>query len=131
LRRLFSTFPGGLPGLGLLLLRAAIGAKLMFYTFVWITQPQNSTLRVWALSSLILTAGLSFVFGLLTPLAGAFLSAAGISFYLWHPAWDPFLVSLLSFDSIVMALAVSFLGPGAFSLDARFFGRRRIIIPHH
>jgi hypothetical protein len=30
----------------------------------------------------------------------------------------------------VMAAAVVLLGPGAFSLDARFFGRREIVIPH-
>jgi hypothetical protein len=29
----------------------------------------------------------------------------------------------------IMAAAIVFLGPGAFSLDARMFGRREIIIP--
>jgi hypothetical protein len=28
-----------------------------------------------------------------------------------------------------MALAVALIGPGAYSLDARLFGRREIIIP--
>lgn len=31
--------------------------------------------------------------------------------------------------AIVLAAAIILLGPGAFSLDARFFGRREIIIP--
>jgi uncharacterized membrane protein YphA (DoxX/SURF4 family) len=31
---------------------------------------------------------------------------------------------------VVMATAVLLLGPGAFSLDARFFGRREVVIPH-
>ena len=30
---------------------------------------------------------------------------------------------------IVMATAIVLLGPGAFSLDARLFGRREIVIP--
>jgi hypothetical protein len=30
----------------------------------------------------------------------------------------------------IVAAAVAFLGPGAFSVDARLFGRREIIIPH-
>jgi hypothetical protein len=29
----------------------------------------------------------------------------------------------------IMAIATAFLGPGAFSLDARMFGRREIVIP--
>ena len=29
----------------------------------------------------------------------------------------------------IIAVAIVFLGPGAFSLDARLFGRREIIIP--
>jgi uncharacterized membrane protein YphA (DoxX/SURF4 family) len=31
---------------------------------------------------------------------------------------------------IVLALAVALLGPGAFSLDARMFGRREILLPN-
>jgi len=31
--------------------------------------------------------------------------------------------------AIIFAAAIVFLGPGAFSLDARFFGRREIVIP--
>jgi hypothetical protein len=30
----------------------------------------------------------------------------------------------------IMAVAIMLLGPGAFSLDCRLFGRREIIIPH-
>jgi hypothetical protein len=30
----------------------------------------------------------------------------------------------------VMAAALACLGPGAFSLDARRFGRREIVVPH-
>jgi hypothetical protein len=31
---------------------------------------------------------------------------------------------------VVLAAAVLCLGPGAFSVDARLFGRREVIIPH-
>jgi hypothetical protein len=36
---------------------------------------------------------------------------------------------LLSFDAIGVVLAAALLGPGAISLDAYFFGRRKIVIP--
>ncbi|HEX3543577.1 MAG TPA: hypothetical protein VHT31_03545 [Candidatus Acidoferrum sp.] len=37
--------------------------------------------------------------------------------------------TLVSLEMIVMAAAIALLGPGAFSLDARLFGRREILIP--
>jgi uncharacterized membrane protein YphA (DoxX/SURF4 family) len=36
---------------------------------------------------------------------------------------------LASVELIVMAAAIALLGPGAFSLDARLFGRHEIVIP--
>jgi len=30
---------------------------------------------------------------------------------------------------VILAAAIALLGPGAFSLDARLFGRREIVIP--
>ena len=70
--------------------------------------------------------------GLLTPLA-AFLAAlgtAGVSLS-WLPsasanAFEPGLTPLLV---ILVATALAFLGPGAFSVDAALFGRREIVIP--
>ncbi len=35
----------------------------------------------------------------------------------------------MSVDMTLILVALVFLGPGAFSLDARLFGRREIIIP--
>lgn len=49
--------------------------------------------------------------------------------HFWHPAWDHSITSLLSFNLMAIAIAICLLGPGAFSLDARFFGRRKVIIP--
>jgi len=38
---------------------------------------------------------------------------------------------LAAFGMIVTAVAIALLGPGAFSLDGRLFGRREIVIPPH
>ena len=70
--------------------------------------------------------------GFLTPLAGVVvaLEAAGIGLSLL-PACTRTLFD--SYVSVVFAvailLAIVTLGPGAFSVDARLFGRREIIIP--
>jgi uncharacterized membrane protein YphA (DoxX/SURF4 family) len=37
--------------------------------------------------------------------------------------------ALAAFNLAAMSAALVLLGPGAFSLDARLFGRRKIIIP--
>ena len=34
------------------------------------------------------------------------------------------------FEVITLATTIALLGPGAFSLDARMFGRREILVPH-
>jgi uncharacterized membrane protein YphA (DoxX/SURF4 family) len=70
--------------------------------------------------------------GFLTPIAGALvgLAAIGLAFSL-VPAptpnvWDSQTAVILGLTILV---AIIGLGPGAFSVDARVFGRREIIIP--
>ncbi|MGA2337879.1 MAG: hypothetical protein WBQ19_03465 [Terriglobales bacterium] len=129
MRRLYSTFPGGLPGVGLLLLRAAIGTRLILRTYTRVFGQQSVDAGMWSLELLALAVGIAFILGFGTPLAGFFSALAGIAVHVWHPSGDPSIVSLLSFNTIAIATAIAFLGPGTLSLDARFFGRRKIIIP--
>ncbi len=129
LKRWYTTFPSGLPGVGLLLLRAAIGTELMIQGSASVLEPQGVQAGMWPLGLLAVITGVSFFVGFLTPLAGTVSALSGIGARLWHPSWDPSLASLFSLNAIVMATAITFLGPGALSLDAHFFGRRKIIIP--
>jgi hypothetical protein len=129
LRRLYSTFPGGIPGVGLLLLRAAIGAKLIIHALAWMNHPEDFNLKVLSIGPIILIAGCSFVFGFLTPLAGALVALTGMLSLVSRQLPDPFFFTRWTADTIAMATAISLLGPGAFSLDAHWFGRRRIIFP--
>lgn len=129
MQRWYRTFPHGLPGIGLLVLRIAIGAKLVIEASGCMLDPQGLKLGVWLLSSLALGIGASFVLGFLTQLVAGVSALAGAAVYLWHPAWASSILNLPGLDTIGVALAIALLGPGAISLDAYFFGRRKIIIP--
>jgi hypothetical protein len=129
LRRLYSTFPGSLPGVGLLLLRITIGAGLLIQAFSWLIEPQTSDNGMWAPGLLFLAIGISFILGFLTPLAGSISALAGIAIRWLHPEWSAPMRGLLGVSPLVMVIAITLLGPGAFSLDAYFFGRREVIVP--
>jgi uncharacterized membrane protein YphA (DoxX/SURF4 family) len=127
LQRLFSTFPAGWPGVGLLMLRAAAGVVALV---------EGSTFAgagtMAATAGVVLAAsGASLLLGFLTPVAsvaiGCVTAGARLS---WFPA--P-LVSLFVDDLTVVlvtliAVAVALLGPGAYSLDSYLFGRREIVL---
>lgn len=79
-----------------------------------------------------IVVGLALLIGFLTPIAGASATLGsiilGVSMLLSADA-SKHSDSLAALDLAVMSIALVFLGPGAFSLDARLFGRREIIIP--
>jgi putative oxidoreductase len=120
-QRLFSTFPDSWPGAGLLLLRLAAGAPLIIREISEIQRaPQPAPL---ILAGAAIAGGGFVLFGLWTPFAGA----AEVFLELW----SVFSRTAHYESSILLAaLATSLvmLGPGAWSIDARLFGRRRIDI---
>jgi uncharacterized membrane protein YphA (DoxX/SURF4 family) len=126
---LYSTFPGSFPGAGLLLLRITIGVGLLTRAFSRLIEPQTSNDGMWAPGLLALVIGISFILGFLTPLAGFVSALAGVAIRWLYPEWSASMTGLLSVNPLVMVIAITLLGPGAFSLDAYFFGRRKIIVP--
>jgi putative oxidoreductase len=114
LQRLYSTFAGGWPGVGLLCLRLIAAIAAFHYG---LTSAQLSVKNV-----IECAAGLLLCAGLWTPLAGAVLSALAV----WSvvsangDSWPQVLLA-------AMAIALALLGPGAWSIDARLFGRKRLI----
>jgi uncharacterized membrane protein YphA (DoxX/SURF4 family) len=131
LQRFFLAFPGGWPGIALLLLRAALGLTVLaqgrFYLRVADSSPSGWTVALTA----ILAGGL-LVIGFLTPVAGSMVGVVAVGIFLAVlPASAPTLFdsSVTVMFAATMLLAIVILGPGAFSVDARLFGRREIIIP--
>ena len=117
--------------MALLLLRAVFGMVLLVEGSFYIGEA-NPTPPSWFIGLLAFAAGLLLLIGFLTPIVGALVAAgaAGVGLSLL-PACTPSLfdskISLIF--ALTMLVAIIGLGPGAFSVDARVFGRREIIIP--
>jgi uncharacterized membrane protein YphA (DoxX/SURF4 family) len=87
------------------------------------TSTTKLTALGWILVTLSVISAACLLVGLMTPVMAivvTFGAAALAVSGLFH----------FSVGLIVLAIAVALLGPGAFSLDARMFGRREILLPN-
>jgi uncharacterized membrane protein YphA (DoxX/SURF4 family) len=90
------------------------------------------TLWTWAMGLFALITGALILIGLLTPIASILvgLASAGLALYRFRSDTPALFNSWpTTVFVIIIATAIGFLGPGAFSLDSYLFGRREIIIP--
>lgn len=117
MQRLYSTFARGWPGAGLLWLRLIILVAGIHYVLTGLaSEPTFLKIAIEGPAVLLLCAGLW------TPIAGAALSL--LAFWsAFSGRGDPWGQILLA----AMAAALAMLGPGAWSIDARLFGRKRLI----
>jgi uncharacterized membrane protein YphA (DoxX/SURF4 family) len=128
---LFPAFPAGFCGIALLLFRAVLSVTLLLEARASLTVASGSLIA--ALVGLAaLAAGALLLVGFLTPIAGC-LGAAGCVFAAVYGGVFSTPVIFDSRQAVVFAMTllvgIVALGPGAFSVDARLFGRREIIIP--
>jgi uncharacterized membrane protein YphA (DoxX/SURF4 family) len=131
LQRLFSAFPARWPGVGLLVLRAAVGLTAAVEGGAYLASAAPASPGAVAAGLLLAAGGVSLLAGFLTPL-GAVLTAScaaslGLSLL---PAASPtlFVDNLAIVFVVIVALAIVLLGPGAYSVDSYLFGRREIVI---
>lgn len=128
-RRLFPAFPDGPQGVGLLLLRLVLGAIAVAQGFVLLAGQSNPAVGTFVSSTLAIASGIAVAVGLLTPATGVVLALAIGTFWFPDRAEGVFLDGIATLLILADAAAIVFLGPGAFSIDARLFGRREILIP--
>jgi putative oxidoreductase len=126
LQRLFSTFPNGWPGLGLLLLRVLTCIALIRYGIASVLEAPPLTIVILQIIGVI--AGILLLAGLWTPVAGALVAIVKV--WIAFPrtpshSGDPWIAIIQA----VLGGALAMVGPGAWSIDARLFGRKRIDMP--
>ncbi len=119
MQRLFSMFPTGAAGIALALLRITAAAMLLMIAYAH----GDVISSQWAFAGLAVLAAFFFV-GAFTPILCALCVCIEIAA----------IFSLRGVDAVHMAFsivdtaALGLLGPGGYSLDARMFGRRRVIL---
>jgi uncharacterized membrane protein YphA (DoxX/SURF4 family) len=121
LLRLYSTFVNGWPGVGLFLLRLVTGISLIANGLMMLRgSPPILPATILVLS---VVAAMFLLAGLWTPVAGAMV----VVFELWQAfshssgLWISVLLGFLGGGLVLI-------GPGAWSVDARLYGWKRIDI---
>jgi uncharacterized membrane protein YphA (DoxX/SURF4 family) len=114
-------FPPGGPGIGLFLLRISVATR-----FVLIVANQTGFSSMHPLVVGALLVSLCLTIGALTP----YLSFVVCVYALVNLFGASSRLDGLLFASLMLnAAALALLGPGAYSIDARLFGRRVVVVP--
>lgn len=119
MQRLFSMFPEGWPGIGLLSLRCSVAMALLAGVY-----SQRQALPCWMQGTAILLS-MAFFAGYMTPIAAA------IALLLQGLSWSRYGCSSAA-AAIIVCLDITtlaLLGPGSYSIDACRFGRRVLVLP--
>ena len=118
MQRLFSTFAEGPPGAGLLIQRLLVGGALLYCAVAASGDTFVAPQVIGALSGLLLIAGFW------TPLAGVVAGCTEVWIVLSSPAhiWNCAILA-------VWAVTLALIGPGAWSIDARLYGRKHYAPP--
>ena len=121
MQRLFSSFPSGWPGISILFLRFGAGIPLVYDGITGLfAAPQYIPFMQ---DLLAVGAGMLLLAGLWTPVSGTL--AAILQLWIAFSGTDH-LRAVLLLAAVGAALAM--LGPGAWSVDAHLFGRKRVYI---
>jgi uncharacterized membrane protein YphA (DoxX/SURF4 family) len=98
----------------LLLLRMLVGVTLIAQTVTQVRSPELPAYAL-AVAVLVLLAACCLLLGFVTPVVAVLIGLASLAV-------------AFNLDIVVLSIVIALLGPGAFSIDARMFGRREILI---
>jgi uncharacterized membrane protein YphA (DoxX/SURF4 family) len=126
--RTFSRFPSGWAGIALLILRLVVGASAAVEATFFLAGLHEPVVLVLAAAATL--AGAALVLGFMTPVASILIAALGLALLFGADvtALRLFDSRMALFEFIVIATAVTILGPGSTSIDARLFGLREVSI---
>ena len=119
MQRLFSTFANGWPGAGLLLLRALDCVALLHDEIPQIIE--RPAFGVIVPQMIAVLAGTFLLVGLWTPVVGTLIAIVEV-WIIFVVAGNPSVPLMLA----TIGAALAMIGPGAWSIDARLFGRKHI-----
>jgi hypothetical protein len=113
-------FPQGGPGLALVLLRISVAA-----TFLVSVATRHFVSSAHLLLAGVLLISTLLTIGCFTPLLSVLVCVSAVV----NLAIGPRSESIVWAPLILNSAALAFLGPGAYSLDARLFGLRVMVLP--
>ncbi len=116
------TFPNSWPGLGLLILRCALASSCIGIEMQ--TAEAGPRIALFLLAPIV--CGGLLIGGLWTPITATALAILLVWSGVSARPIDPVAVH----SSLATAVSLAMLGPGAWSLDAALFGRKRIDMRH-
>lgn len=119
MQRLFSTFAGGWAGFGLLLQRVLTATLLIRFGII---ESVSASFAPPMIAQIIVAcAAILLLVGLWTPIVGALIAVIELWIAMTHVS-DPWIPVVLA----TLAGTSAMIGPGAWSIDARLFGRKHI-----
>ena len=119
MQRLFSMFPLGRPGIALLLMRVALAVMLVDS----VARPLIHRDSPWFSLAPVVVA-IALCIGFVTPVFAALSVLLEVT--IWATSRGA--IEAVHVCAVMVAVALAMLGPGGYSLDARLFGRRQVIL---
>jgi uncharacterized membrane protein YphA (DoxX/SURF4 family) len=123
LQRLFSTFADGWPGAGILLLRVLAGGALINRGIAAISAGPQAGIVLQIVGA---AAGLLILGGLWTPVVAVLAGMAEVMIAVTQPGPQSLAIMLAG-----LGISLAMIGPGAWSIDARLYGRKQILPPEN